>query len=106
MSEKDIGEPVKSMLKREYQRGYQQAENDYYKNTEKDRQSSYDSGYLQGYSDGVASVKDLGKLYSEIRAEVIDDCKSKLNECWLNGTVANRIVRELQDSLEQLKEQK
>lgn len=31
------------------------------------------TNYMEGYKDGVASVKDLGKLYSEIRAEAIDE---------------------------------
>lgn len=82
MSEKDITEPIKSMLKKEYDRGYQQAENDYYNQSEKDRQSSYDSGYQQG------------------GADAIDECiKIAEESCWKDADMLIGYFKELKEHM-------
>lgn len=101
MSEKDIGEPVKSMLKREYKRGYQQAENDYYNQSEKDRQSSYDCGYQQGRTDAI------DELLNNISESIIWDILAEVMKRNIGASDgADKIIDYLQKVAEQLKEQK
>ena len=42
---------------------------------------------------------DLFKIYNK----ALDDCCNVLRQCWLNGTVANRIIKEQISEIEKLK---
>lgn len=66
--------------------------------------TSYIEGKKQGRADAekeLQGLKDLGKLYSEIRAEAIDECIALFKE--YQPRLATH-VSEFGDALEQLKE--
>lgn len=50
--------------------------------------------------------KNFIKLLSDEQANTIEECKEILRQHWLHGTVAYRIIDEINESLEQLKEHK
>lgn len=49
--------------------------------------------YQQGYSVGFSSGYN----------QALEDCCNVLRQCWLNGTVANRIIEEQIAEIEKLK---
>lgn len=64
-------------------------------------------GKLMGEKDFSIDVeKEIKEHDEKIRAKTIEECKEVLRQHWLHGTVAYRIINEIGESLEQLKEQK
>ena len=48
-------------------------------------------------------LDDLYKAYDDGYNQALEDCCNVLRQCWLNGTVANRIIKEQIAEIEKLK---
>lgn len=64
-------------------------------------QNLIDKAYQSGRADAIAEFKDLGKLYSEIRADAFDEVIDLYNE--MRGSLATNVY-EFGERLKQLKE--
>lgn len=51
----------------------------------------------------IYSVNDVIKIENNAYNKALEDCCNALKQCWLNGTVANRIIKEQIVEIEKLR---
>lgn len=60
-------------------------------------EEAYKRGYERGKADGINQYSDLGKLYSEIRAEAVKEALEKAKEATYNyyDSAIDKIAKEM-----------